>query len=357
MTKAQLRALAVLGILSVVGNVFTKAESQSGLSLSSPHKEDEAVPVSVPDMIQMTQPGNSRFQGGIFDKHGIARFSPDGKSFVILLKRGNIAADANEYWIEYFRTDAVMHEKHGRTLVRFSSTSNRPAIRQIEWLDNSVITFLAERPAQVQQLYKFDLARNRLTRLTNSTTNLTSYAIGTRNRSFAFCAEEPYQKLPRSSSGIVISSQPLVDLLIDRNAFAHRALSYLYINDARSGTAYKVNLEDQIPIASPMYLSPDGRYLVIKTMRSRIPPLQWRKYDIDTLQSQLRAEHRDGETQLIYQFQLVDLTSRKGRPLLDAPIPSEDYPDVVWSPDSKSVMLSNILLPLDRSNQISETGK
>ena len=42
----------------------------------------------------MTQPGDPRSQGGTTNEHGIAKFSPDGESFVILLKHGNVDNNA-----------------------------------------------------------------------------------------------------------------------------------------------------------------------------------------------------------------------------------------------------------------------
>lgn len=55
---------------------------------------------------------------------------------------------------------------------------------------------------------------------------------------------------------------------------------------------------------------------------------------------------RNGDHTGIYQYELVDTITGASQVLLDAPIPT-DGSEMAWSPDSKSVVVSNVYLPLN----------
>jgi dipeptidyl aminopeptidase/acylaminoacyl peptidase len=355
--KAQLRVVVTLVISICVGKSFANGEGQTNITVASLQKASQLRPVTVADIIEMTQPGDSRFQGGLLSKHDIANFSPDGNSFVVLLRRGRVANDTNQYWIEYFRARDVLHGAGGVKLVQFCSSSNRPAISQVEWLDSHTLSFLAEQPGELEQLYSLDVNTRELKRLIASKVSLTAYAVSSRMHYIVFSTEDAGQLLSNErgkNSETVVRTQPLMDLLLGRDTFAHEFLNELYIKDGRLGRLAKLTPDGKLVGGSPLYLSPDGRHLIVETMVSRIAP-EWNNYHNQALESQLHLERTPGERHLIYQFQIVDLASRKSRPLFNSPIPTGEYPDVVWAPDSKSVMLSGILLPLDRSNHVDET--
>jgi dipeptidyl aminopeptidase/acylaminoacyl peptidase len=351
MRMARFGLLAMLALLPLAVGVCGEPGS-SHIDLASPSTQGQVHrhPVTVADMIQMTEPGEPEFQGGMFSKHDIARFSPDKTSFLILFKRGNLTENTNEYWIEYFRTRGIMLGEHGTTLVHFASSSNRSAISKMRWLGSHTIAFLAENPGESAQIYTMNLNTRTLSKLTNSPESLTSYAISPGMRRIAFLTEKPLTT-PASGSSFetVVQTQPLLNLLTGADLFIHNAFRDLYVQQGRTGRPTKVDLRDPISVGSPLSLSPDGRYLIVTTMISGTPPPWWREYRIDALQSQLKQEHRIGERQIIYQFQIVDLVSRQSHCLLTTPIPAGDYPDVVWSPDGKSVILSGILLPFDQA--------
>lgn len=309
-------------------------------------------PVTVSDMIQMTQPGQLRFQGEMVGKDDIGIFSPDRKLFLVLLQHGNLETNTNDYWIQCFQVSKVMTEDRGRELVHFSSSSNRPAISQIRWLDNGTISFLAEKPNQVAQLYLFSINTGQLRRLTNSPNTLTAYAIAPGLQHIAFAAQRPYTDLTSelTEGAEVIHTQPLLDLLLGHRSFDHEAFTDLYVQDGLSGIPSKVKMEGDMYYFYVPSLSPDGRYLIVKSVLSGKPDPRWHEYDFPALKAELARSEDNDERHFIYQFELVDMDLRTSRPLLNSPIPPGDYPDVLWSPDSKSVLLSQILLPLDDSN-------
>ena len=149
-------------------------------------------PVTVADMIQMTELGH----GIGFGEDQVAQFSPDGESFVVVLRKGNLEKNINEYSILLWRTQKIPEPSAPEVLLTMSSSSNRRAIQHLSWLrDNETIVFLGEHPGESQQLYAFNTRTRVSTKLTQHATNLVSYSITLDGRRFAFYAEEPISTL------------------------------------------------------------------------------------------------------------------------------------------------------------------
>ena len=85
-------------------------------------------PVTVADSIQMTRLGDLIYAEGAPSKGITAKYSPDGKHFVAILKKGNLEANTNEYSLVLFQTSEVFQSPEPRVLVSLASSSNRPAI-------------------------------------------------------------------------------------------------------------------------------------------------------------------------------------------------------------------------------------
>ncbi len=100
-------------------------------------------PVTVADSIQMTRLGDPSYTDGAPSNGIVAKFSPDGKHFVVVLKKGNLEVNTNEYSLVLFQTAEVFQSPKPRVLVSLASSSNRPAIDNVLWLDdNDTILFL-----------------------------------------------------------------------------------------------------------------------------------------------------------------------------------------------------------------------
>src|ERR1700726_1785858 len=82
-------------------------------------------PVTVADSIQMTRLGDPRYSGGAPSKGIVAKFSPDGKHFVVIFKKGNLEANTNEYSLVLFQTAEVFQSPKAQILVSLASSSNR----------------------------------------------------------------------------------------------------------------------------------------------------------------------------------------------------------------------------------------
>ena len=118
----------------------------------------------------------------------------------------------------------------------------------------------------------------------------------------------------------------------------------------RTGRAER-RLRTQDPFDSgvnDLSLSPDGRYLVLKTDAVN-PPGQWAQYDDPNIQTAFRSKAGAGHSTRILHYEIMDVRTGRSDVLLDAPATYAPS-DVLWSPDSKSLLLCGTYLPLNGTN-------
>ena len=96
-----------------------------------------------------------------------------------------------------------------------------------------------------------------------------------------------------------------------------------------------------------MSLSPDGAYLLLQSMAPRIENV-WRQYDDKFLQAAINGSTgTQGSGSYVAQYELVDMITGASQVLVDAPIGADYGSDMIWAADSKSVVVSNMHLPLN----------
>src|SRR6266850_1632138 len=326
--------------------------SQHDNPMSGPRPEVSRRPVTVADAIEMTEFGDPDYLDGGSGRHGVAQFAPDGKRFVIVLKRGNLKTNTNEYSLLLFQSEQKYESSVPERLVSFSSSSKRPGIQEVAWLDHRSLAFLGENPGEVQQLYTVDCDTKQVRKLTKHLTSVISYAVSTNGDRFFFSAEQPSETLLTEKTkreGIVVSNHTLAELITLRTLERPRHYGELFAG--RQSSSEEVPVKTRGLIGSwPLWLSPDSRYLILRTYLLDRPPGDWKSYEDGYLQRELCAKHGNGEPFIIRQFELVDVESLKSEALLDSPIAPPYYPgmaaEVLWSADSQSVVVSGTYLPL-----------
>lgn len=75
-------------------------------------------------------------------------------------------------------------------------------------------------------------------------------------------------------------------------------------------------------------------------------PKGWERYGDGPIQAVIARKSPDGSRTLLYRYELVDLVNRSSRLLLDSPI-AYSGSEVAWAPDSRSVVLTGVYLPLN----------
>jgi dipeptidyl aminopeptidase/acylaminoacyl peptidase len=351
-TTLQLPLTLLLCIMQVVPlSVTAAAAGRRDMVLISqkPARQqlDGKRPVTVDDAIRMTKIGAPAYYRGATSYGRVAQFSPDGKQFTVVLRKGDLDKNTNDYTLLLWRTEQAVHSSPPQVLLTMSCSSNLEAIADVTWLpDNETLLFLGKQNALPRQLYSLNTRTHIVKRLTNHPTNLISYSASRAGDTIAYLAEQPFESIWDNQSlrhAVVVAKQWIPDLITGRKGYDYRgAEGELFVLDSR-GTHRLHALGAIHQLLSAPHLSPNGRYIVIPTEVADIPE-DWRRYQDAYLQASIRATASAPVSDLL-RYELVDTVTKNSRVLLDSPVQSGQ---VIWLPDSRSVVLSEVYLPLGK---------
>src|SRR5260221_10705953 len=177
--------------------------------------------VTVADAIDLTRLADpDYFHGG--DSTGrISLFSPDRKLFLILLRKGNLGKNTNEFSLLLYHAAEALRSPKPEVLLKMSSSSSRDAISHVRWLSNNrTILFLGENPGQMSQVYQFEVYDRHLVKRTNSAFSVTNYDCSADGRTILFAANSSPKTISADEmvyhEGVVIRDQSLGDLQAGR---------------------------------------------------------------------------------------------------------------------------------------------
>lgn len=316
-------------------------------------------PITVADDVGMTRlevAGLSVAQSG-----EIAHFSPEGKRFVLVLRKGNPRQNTNDFSLLMYETANALQSPKPEVLLKMSSSSERDAISQIRWLaDNDTLVFLGENPGELSQVYSFQISTRTLTKLTNQQTAIFTYDITGDGRTFAFVADPPTAKIADTEYSpareIVVEGQDLSRILAGDYSLPEGKKVFWQM----AGPPAR-----PVPVdcgyfpgrGAPIFLSPDGRYLLFSAAlgNDRIRP-EWAAYRDERLQQILAAKGSKKTVQwLLQQYVLFDSQNMSlATPLINAPMLGQHT--VSWSDDARSVFLSSHL-PLDVTDSMERKAR
>ena len=305
------------------------------------------VPIAVSDVIGITHVAGTPYFA-YQPKTGFASFSPDGKSFVIVLVRGNLSANTNDYSLLRFGTAEALAGSSPRTLAQISSAADHPGLFSVQWSSNSrTIYFLAAKGKHPTELYSVDCRSGKISEITHHPTSLLSYGVSSDAREIVYEAEpEPKALLTAEvlRQGLHIDHQELADLMAGLPAGGDPEI-FLQQNNAR--VLKRLSTQGQVRPGYSLSLSPDGRYLALETDVRKVPR-SWSLYQDSGIESAFRRGFAKGSPSGIMQYEILDTsTGRTERPL-DSP--AGYCPAPLWSPDSRSLILCSVYLPLDTSD-------
>ena len=106
-------------------------------------------PVTVADSIRMTRLGDPSYTAGAPSNGMVAKFSPDRKQFVVILRKGNLEGNTNEYSLVLFQTCRSVPIAQAAGFGFASLILESARHQNVVWLDdNDTILFLGERPGE-----------------------------------------------------------------------------------------------------------------------------------------------------------------------------------------------------------------
>jgi dipeptidyl aminopeptidase/acylaminoacyl peptidase len=298
-------------------------------------------PVTVADDIAMT-----RLEATDYLNSSVVHFSPDGKRFVMVLRKGNLERKTNDFSLLLFQTADALRTPKAELLLTMSSSSIRDGITSLRWLpDNETLVFLGENPGEKSQVYMFNVNTKRLEKLTNHPTAIYDYGITEDGRGLAFRAASPWMEAeyPEQSSTkeVVVVGKSLHQIL--RGDYSEPEGQRVFWQTPGSPS-------HPIPTAAEYYIgwgqlfvSPGGRYIIFPAMVRDIPPA-WSTYQNEQIQQRLAANLSKGSIPGIQQYLLCDTEKMSVSPLIGAPLIG--IAPVHWAKDEKSVFLTSYL-PLE----------
>ena len=289
------------------------------------------------------------------------QFSPDGKWFALVLERGELDRNSVRSDLVVFNTDTVIAFVHGqvapprpRVVATFRSTSNRPAITEVRWADHQgTLVFLAENPQQFPQVTKVNLATGKLAQLTDEPTGVSAY--GYDGGGTIISVQRPSNTVPvREREAFVVRDQGLFDLLDLKNPDLGLAVYRTRVrlgNSPWADVAYP--LEPTLATFQNAWVSPDGSKAVTLRKAVRIPN-SWSGYAHNPSLSLAATNQSASISYWVMQWNLIDLRTGSSRVLTDTPIGTimgsfAGGRSAFWRADSRSVILSDVLLPLEGS--------
>jgi hypothetical protein len=342
------------------------------MSLCRPTVATEQGPISVRDVIEMWKLADPDYLAGLSSDGRVALFSGDQRQFAVVLRRGDLSSNTNVYTLLVWKTPtSTKNIGAPRKLVELRSSSNEDAIvsSSLIWSnDGESLTFLGEDSGDVGQVMSVNARSGVITKLTNHATRVAAFGVDGSGTRIAYIAVRPSQSLWQGSArtnGVVISKQYIPDLLIGR-----KGVGFAGAEDEReaflkdTSGVHPLRFLREVGRYSTISISPNGRFVVAAT---QLPlsevPAEWRRYKDYDLQRQFEyyssSSHVDPDDQTVFHsYELLDVQTGRSHILLNAPIvpvsieaTSSPHTSVVWSPDSRYVVLSDVYLPLDRIDE------
>jgi hypothetical protein len=293
---------------------------------------------TVADSIEMRLVGSPRFG---YLSQDPAQFSPDRTKFVIVVRKGNLKDNTNQYSLLLFNTAEAWSAPRPRVIASLASSSDDPAIDNVEWIDKERIGFLGSKPGMPTQIYVYELRTARLRQVSQWKTDIVRFEATADLSTIAFLAKPPIQKLASGEElrhGLVVSDQEISDLLGGHSSDKENGIIYPYqlLVQKQGMAARRIALPEENPRPEcPFALSPDGKHLVVWVFIRNVPD-EWKRYEAVAKASEY-----------VFTYIVVDLSGGSVKRLLNAPL-SEDgvYSHLFWTSDSKAIVVSGTYLPL-----------
>jgi dipeptidyl aminopeptidase/acylaminoacyl peptidase len=327
---------------AVLGGVLCARGAGSAPRKSADFKKR---PVTVADAVVMTRVAGSPYPA-VHPKSGFAVFSPNGKYFAVVVAKGNLDSNTNDYSLLLFRSADISHAGVPTKLATFASSSNRAGISEVRWLGDSTILFLGCRGEKPTELYSIQLSSGRLKKLTNHSESLLSYDVSEDGDKVVYAAERPdYSIMAERTvrSGFDVGKERPADLV---RGLISSWEPEIFIKGSGQEPDRRLRTKDPFESGvNDLFLSPNGRYFVVKTNVTDLKE-DWRQYDDRILRMAFRLRRIEGAPTRVPHYELIDTRTGISRGLLDAPATFSPS-DVLWAPDSVSLILCGTYLPLD----------
>jgi dipeptidyl aminopeptidase/acylaminoacyl peptidase len=294
--------------------------------------------MTVADSITMTAIGGPWFE---YLGRPPAQFSPNRKSFLVITRKGSIRNNTNVYSLLMFRVRNV-GMPYATVLLRVESGTNGAAIDKVRWMQDSRRILLLVKHGRRRELDLLDSVTRSVVRVDKHLTDIACFDATEDLRTVVFLARPKPQRFTNAATadtGMIVSEQHLTDLLTghtsEKDDYGRLYAFELYVQT--KGGLKQINLNGLRPDPDALSLSPDGKHAIVAVLLKAAPE-KWKQYK-EPILSRIASNS-------VMQYFVVDTISGTFRPLLNAPVLNWSL-DVLWSRDSKSVIVAGTYLPLE----------
>jgi dipeptidyl aminopeptidase/acylaminoacyl peptidase len=319
--------------------------------------------------------GMSYFGDPFLDEAEPTVFSPDGRYVVVHTERGRLDIDRPESTLRVYRLEDIQRfllspsdSTPPAPLWEFSKSTYKdgPVIQELRWLSNSEgFGFLATSESGNNQLFLANLKTKRVEALTPENQQVKSFDIRD-SENFVYTAQSPAvrAKLMADSRAVSVvgTNRAIATLLSPDEMLSQSDLSELWavvrgkrsvIEDKAVHEALALHWRGQQALA----LSPDGSSVITALPVPEIPAVWETLYPSPpaTDNFRIRAGLQNARALagwfFVSRYALIDLRTGRVRTLPLGPLGYEAgwwaFPIAAWSPDGKSVVLTNTFLDRD----------
>ena len=291
--------------------------------------------------------------------------SPDKKTYLVLLERGDISR--NGCWVELLAgsTASLNAARNPHIVARLFSKSTAQAndlISNVQWLEDSEhVSFLWDDGRQPRQVVGVDVRNGDLQVWARHATSIVEYDISRDGRTIVFTAERRHDALQErllEQNGFAVTNQSVWSILEgDFDGWTREQHYDTFSLSRQTGSVSRIREPQTTWSTRPelLRLSPDGRYAIAVRPVSSVPD-EWNSYSDHIFKDDyLPAARRNPDgPNLIRQYYIIDIKAGIARPLWNAP--ENPTGEVVWSPDSNTVVIGPTFIPVPSANPIGLAG-
>jgi dipeptidyl aminopeptidase/acylaminoacyl peptidase len=305
--------------------------------------------ITVEDTIRMTTFPETTYTSGESSSNRFARFSPDGRNYVVVTAAGLPETNENEFVLWLFATKDAFHETRPRRILSMRSRSNRDAIKNVRWVGNDTVYFVGE-VSGGSQVHSLNVLTGRRKQWTFHPTPVVDFDVDRAGSVIVYAAEPgpPSEASVREKidHGYTISLEALGEVPASRADFYRPSPAQgeeLFVK-RRGERAVRVALRDRYLPLLPISIAPGGRHAVFGVFLRDVPA-SWIDYQDEYVRAEVKAYRRKGSTSWLMSYQLLDTRTMRVEPLLPGPVAWASA-GAAWSPDGRSLAISGAFLSL-----------
>jgi dipeptidyl aminopeptidase/acylaminoacyl peptidase len=315
----------------------------------------------------------------------VTSFSPDGRFFAVVTTRGLLKENLIESTIWLFDEHMVKAFAHDPTVARLAKPKmlahfkgvndtepgDSPAsVRSLRWSnDGRSLFFLARANSAKWHLYRAVVAQKKISRLTPATQDVAGFDfMGER---IAYAVALPCALYPRSRVEVG-TGLPIEALRNTKRRISCPNRNQLWtvkrghVRAVIDPTRKKVERSNTYYGDTMLAMSPNGRYAIVARAVEEIRR-KWERYAPGFVGTNGIIAASPERIKLAYDVEvpeeliLVDLVTGANSVVVNAPLGRDLFylgpTEVSWSPDGRSVILTNLMLPLDAGTEAEKSER